>query len=87
MSNSNQFTHCRKEKSPNWFSLRTTTFGYDPHTDLLLNVIAVPDGRILKSSALDSKLWRDVSCLLKEFFSTSGFDPGPQSNNGFRVIS
>ena len=44
-------------------------------------------GRILQASGLKRECRCDASCLLKEFFGASGFDPGTQANHGFGVIA
>ena len=80
----------------------TTNYTWNPLTDSVIeesdasgNVIVTytneptpfGPGRILKSLALEGKLRCDASCLLEEFFGTSGFDPRSQANHGFCVIA
>ena len=44
-------------------------------------------GRILQTLGLNRECRCDASCLMKEFFGASGFDPGAESNDGFGVIA
>jgi len=45
------------------------------------------NGRIHESWVSDGELWGDASCLMEEFFGSSGFDPGSQSDHGFGVFA
>ena len=54
---------------------------------LVPNISTGDNGRILESLGLDGEYRRDASCLAEEFFGTSGFGPGAESNHGFGVIA